>query len=123
MANEDRQDAASGDERMAPLIPTQESLRNVQKALLKEQFKIFLAQTQKLPLYIDLTWLFGGSVFGDEMVTWSQIKVSLGDSSIAVGPGERLQLWDPVYFFLGSLFSWNTLPPSAESWRIPAWTA
>lgn len=87
MANEDRYDAASGDERMAPLIPTQESLRNGQKALLKEQFKIFLAQTQKLPLYIDLTWLFGGSVFGDGMVTWSQIKVSLGDSSIAVGPG------------------------------------
>lgn len=92
------------------------------KTLLKEQFKIFLAQTQKIPLCIDLKWLFGGSVFCDGMVTWSPKKVSLGKSSFAVGPGERLQLWDPAHFFLGSLLTWNTSPPSSGSWRIPAWS-
>lgn len=48
------------------------------QTLLKEQFKIFLVQTQKIPLCIDLKWLFGGSVFCDGMVTWSQNKLSTG---------------------------------------------
>lgn len=115
VVNKDRQD-----ERIAPIIPIQEILRNVPKCLFKEQFKFFLAQTQKIPLCINLKWLFGDSVFSSEMVTLSPKKVNLGNSSIPVGTGKRLQLWDPVHFFPGILLSWNTSSASSGSWRLPA---